>query len=152
LHLLRALVEEGPNDLFLAEDSQQRIYGQRVVLSRYDINVRGRSRRLTLNYRTTAQNLRFAVGVLAGADFVDMEDSPADIAGYRSSRLGPSPREAGYDSLADAYGGAAKVLQQWIASGDKPETLGVLVRTRNEAEKVVHALSEYDLQARFVEE
>ncbi len=60
LMLLRALVAPGLNDLFLAEDSHQRIYGQRIVLSRYGINIVGRSRRLMLNYRTTAQNLRYA--------------------------------------------------------------------------------------------
>ena len=32
--LLRALVAEGPNDLFIAEDSHQRIYGSPIVLSR----------------------------------------------------------------------------------------------------------------------
>ena len=67
--LLRALVAEGPNDLFIAEDSHQRIYGSPVVLSRFGIKIVGRSRRLTLNYRTTAQNLHFAVGVLSGADY-----------------------------------------------------------------------------------
>ena len=62
--LLRALVAEGPDDLFIAEDSHQRIYGQKVVLGRYGIRIVGRSQRLRLNYRTTAQNLRYAVSVL----------------------------------------------------------------------------------------
>ncbi len=35
--LLRALAAEHPDDLFLAEDSHQRIYGQRVTLSRFGI-------------------------------------------------------------------------------------------------------------------
>lgn len=63
---LRALADEGPNDLFLAEDSHQRIYGQPVVLGRYGIRIVGRSQRLKLNYRTTAQNLHYAVGILDG--------------------------------------------------------------------------------------
>ena len=71
--LLRALAPEGPNDLFIAEDSHQRIYGSPVVLSRFGIKIVGRSRRLTLNYRTTAQNLAFAVGVLSGAHYTDLE-------------------------------------------------------------------------------
>ncbi len=70
--LLRALVAEAPNDLFIAEDSHQRIYGQRLVLSAYGIRIVGRSQRLTLNYRTTAQNLAWAVGVLSGGEFVDL--------------------------------------------------------------------------------
>src|SRR5258707_701938 len=63
--LLRALASEGPNDLFIAEDSHQRIYGSPVILSRFGIKIVGRSRRLTLNYRTTAQNLHFAVSGLS---------------------------------------------------------------------------------------
>ena len=55
--LLRALVGEHADDLFIAEDSHQRIYGQRIVLSQFGIRIVGRSQRLTLNYRTTAQNL-----------------------------------------------------------------------------------------------
>ena len=67
--LLRALVPEGTNDLFIAEDSHQRIYGSPIILSRFGIKIVGRSRRLTLNYRTTAQNLHFAVSVLSGAEY-----------------------------------------------------------------------------------
>lgn len=47
--LIRALVGEGPNDIFIAEDAHQRIYGQRLVLSRFGIKTQGRSRKLTLN-------------------------------------------------------------------------------------------------------
>lgn len=152
LHLLRALAAEGPNDLFLAEDSQQRIYGQKVVLSRYDINVRGRSRRLTLNYRTTAQVLRYAVGVLAGEEWVDMEAENATAAGYRSARSGPAPREFGVSSLLDEYQQAADIVTAWLESGDFPETIGVLVRTKVIGEKVVHALSERGLKAKFIQD
>ena len=66
--MLRALVAEGPNDLFIAEDSHQRIYGSPIVLSRFGIKISGRARG-SPDYRTTAQNLQFAVGVLAGADY-----------------------------------------------------------------------------------
>ena len=66
--LLRALVGEHADDLFIAEDSHQRIYGQRVVLSQFGIRIVGRSQRLTLNYRTTAQNLAYAITVLEGGN------------------------------------------------------------------------------------
>src|SRR5690625_2402903 len=76
LQLVRALVADGDYDMFIAEDSHQRIYSNPVKLGRYGINIRGRSRRLKLNYRTTAQNLAFALGVLQGGDFdiAAMED------------------------------------------------------------------------------
>jgi UvrD/REP helicase N-terminal domain len=51
--LLRAAVAEGPDDLFIAGDPHQRIYNNRVSLGSLRISVRGRSRKLSLNYRTT---------------------------------------------------------------------------------------------------
>lgn len=73
LRFLRAVVAEGRDDLFICEDSHQRIYGQKVVLSHVGIQIRGPARRLTLNYRTTAQNLDWAMHILAGGDFTDLE-------------------------------------------------------------------------------
>ncbi len=61
------------------------------MLSRFGIAIRGRSRRLTLNYRTTAQNLQFAVNLLAGADTTDLEGGEESVAGYRSAMRGPAP-------------------------------------------------------------
>lgn len=86
--LLRALVASGPDDLFTAEDSHQRIYGARTVLGRYGIRIVGRSQRLTLNYRTTAQNLRYSMTLLDGGEYVDLEEQP-EATGYRSARSGP---------------------------------------------------------------
>jgi len=52
--LLRTLVGgQHDNDLFIVGDPHQRIYGKPVVLSRCGIEVRGRSRKLRINYRTT---------------------------------------------------------------------------------------------------
>ena len=90
--LLRALAGEHADDLFIAEDSHQRIYGQRVVLSQFGIRIVGRSQRLTLNYRTTAQNLAYAINVLEGGAYVDLESGQESTAGYRSARSGPVPR------------------------------------------------------------
>lgn len=152
LVFLRALVAQGPDDLFLAEDSQQRIYGQKVVLSRYGINIQGRSRRLRLNYRTTAQVLRYAVGVLAGEEWIDMEAKDAAATGYRSARSGPVPREVKASSLVDEYEQAADLVRGWRDGGDPPETIGVLVRANHIGDKVVHALSERGVKAKFIQD
>ncbi|MFE7935702.1 UvrD-helicase domain-containing protein, partial [Streptomyces sp. NPDC057456] len=71
--MLRAMVRKGPNDIFVAGDAHQRIYGNRVVLSHQGIEIRGRaSRRLTLNYRTTRQILGSANRLIDGARFDDL--------------------------------------------------------------------------------
>ena len=152
LLLLRALVEEGKNDLFLAEDSHQRIYGHPITLSHYGIHVRGRSRRLRLNYRTTAQNLHYAVGVLAGASFLDLEEDPVESKGYRSARKGRAPLPLSYDTLDKEFEAAAKVVRAWLDDPDTtPETIGLLVHTKNLGEVLARALSERGVETRFVD-
>lgn len=151
--LLRALVEEAANDLFIAEDGHQRIYGQKLVLSHFGINIRGRaSARLTLNYRTTEQNLRFALGVLAGQHFTDLTGEADSIEQYRSARTGPAPQLVQVDSLADEYRRVAEIVQSWVSEDTvAPESIGLLVATKREAESLVRALGEYELQVAFIE-
>lgn len=50
LRLLRELVAEQPNDLFLVGDAHQRIYQQQTPLSHSGINIMGRGRKLKINY------------------------------------------------------------------------------------------------------
>lgn len=53
--VLRAMVDEHDDDIFIVGDARQRIYGKTVVLSHCGINVQGRARRLKINYRTTEE-------------------------------------------------------------------------------------------------
>lgn len=148
--LLRAAVAEGPDDLFIAEDSHQRIYGQRITLSTYGIRVVGRSRRLRLNYRTTAQVLRWAMSVLDGADYLDVEGEAEDHTGYRSARSGPDVVVLPASSSAEELDVAASTLTGWLADDIAPETVAVLVRDRFQQERVVNGLAERGVQARNV--
>ena len=62
--LLRAAVSEVPDDIFIASDTHQRIYDNRVTLRDVGIDVSGRSTCLSLNYRTKAEILGWSlVGV-----------------------------------------------------------------------------------------
>lgn len=151
LQLLRSLVAVGMNDLFLAEDSHQRIYGQRIVLSRYGINIVGRSRRLTLNYRTTQQNLRYALDVLSGEQYTDLGDESETTTGYRSARRGPKPNVVAADSLTDQYDKVAEIVRGWLDNGTAAASIGILVPTRKEGESLPRALGDRDLTVAFVD-
>ena len=61
--MLRAAVADAPNDMFLVGDSHQRIYDRRSSLSKVGINIRGRSHKLRINYRTTHEILRWSLGL-----------------------------------------------------------------------------------------
>ncbi|MDU7360669.1 MAG: 3'-5' exonuclease [Propionibacteriaceae bacterium] len=141
-HLIRSLVGEGANDLFIAEDSHQRIYGNKITLSHYGINIRGRSRRLTLNYRTTAENLRLAVAILDGGDYRDLEAGQESTKGYRSARRGPVPELTRCSSTGEELDHAADLLRRWLADAAQPESLAVLVRDNLQASLVASGLSE----------
>ncbi|ROR93804.1 UvrD-like helicase family protein [Salana multivorans] len=153
LLFLRALVSPGRNDLFLAEDAHQRIYGRPVVLSRLGIAIRGRSRRLWLNYRTTLQNLRYALGVLEAEDvaFEDTEGEVVDTSGYRSSRRGPSPRRLGLRSLAEEYDTVSDLAREWIEAGVEPADIGILCVSTYAGTKLVGALQERGVAAKLVD-
>jgi superfamily I DNA/RNA helicase len=151
LLLVRALAAPGPNDLFLAEDSHQRIYGQRITLGRYGINIVGRSRRLTLNYRTTHENLRYALDILAGEQYTNLDEEPETTVGYRSARRGPKPTIVTADSLTDQYDKIADLVRTWIKEGTAPESIGLLVPTRKDAESLPRALGDRDVAVAFVD-
>src|SRR5699024_6742157 len=142
--MLRALVPDGPNDLFIAEDSHQRIYGQKVPLSRFGINIVGRARRLRLNYRTTAENLALAVQILSGGDYTDIEDTPEDSSEYRSVRSGPRPHLEAATSLADQIAIAARYIKSWVHDGVDPGVIGVMVRSERVENMVERGLREAD--------
>ena len=155
LQLLRALVEPGPDDLFLAEDSHQRIYGKKITLSHYGIQVRGRSRRLTRNYRTTRQNLDVAFGILDPGTYEDMEGQ-AEEHRYVSPRSGPEPLLLHATDRADELGKAAELLTVWLeqdrdSEDSAPETIAVLVRDRYQRDAVVNGLAQHGIEVRAVD-
>ena len=156
LQLLRALVDSGPDDLFLAEDSHQRIYGRKITLSHYGIHVRGRSRRLTRNYRTTRQNLDLAFGILDPGAYEDMEGR-AEEHRYVSPRSGPEPLLIHASDRDQEIKEAGALLDLWLEedrdAGEEgaPETIAVLVRDRYQRDAVVTGLAQQGIEVRPVD-
>lgn len=159
--MLRALVAEGEDDMFIAEDSHQRIYSNPVKLGRYGIAIRGRSRRLKLNYRTTAQNLDFAVSILRGGDFniAAMEDD--DLPGnevthggetgtFRSIRSGPDVTLLPATDLQDEIEQVTALVRRWseeiLEEDGDPSTIGVLTRFNKTRDTLVRALDDRGLR------
>ena len=149
--LLRAAVDAGPNDIFISEDAHQRIYGHRITLSHHGINVVGRARRLTLNYRTTAQNLRWAMAVLDGAEYSDLAGEGEDHTGYRSARSGPPVELVECADTGAELDAAAGAIGSWLKAGDAPETLAVLVRDRFQQDRVVNGMAERGIKAQSID-
>ena len=148
---IRALVGEHPNDIFICEDNHQRIYSTKVALRNYGIHTVGRSRTLTVNYRTTAENLKFADHILRGANYVDLEGETEDEH-YVSVRNGPEPLVLAAADLAEEYDRLAELLHGWLDGIDdtppvKPEGIAILARTSVQTRDYTDALIERGIPA-----
>lgn len=148
--LLRALVADGPDDLFIAEDSHQRIYGQRFTLSRFGIHIRGRARTLRLNYRTTAENLAYAMKMLDPVKWEDLENSE-ESHNYVSARSGPQPQLMQFSTRAEEYDALAHLLKQWREEGNSLHDIAILVRTKSISNDVLQALDDRGIIAVQIE-
>jgi hypothetical protein len=127
--MLRAAVAPGPDDLFLAADPHQRIYNNRVSLASLGISVRGRSRRLSLNYRTTQEILAWAVPLL-GTDPVTGLDGEVDsLLGYRSPMHGQRPQLQAATTRDEEFALVAERIRSWLAIGIEPQAIGVAARS-----------------------
>jgi hypothetical protein len=138
LCLLRAMVPDGPNDLFLVGDAHQRIYGHKASLSRCGINVRGlRSRRLRLNYRTTQAIRLWSVAVLRGMSVDDLDEGTDDaLKGYHSLRQGEPPKVVHHTTEQAEATFIIDQLQTWISKQErKPSDICLTARTTALLEK-----------------
>ncbi|MGW3314390.1 UvrD-helicase domain-containing protein [Streptomyces fungicidicus] len=124
---LRALVPEGPDDLFIVGDPHQRIYGNKVSLRSLGIPVTGRSHRLRINYRTTHEILNWSSSLLTGTP-IDSTDGDSSLAGYRSTLHGRRPAFAPHPTKAEEIAAAITQISQWTAVGVASEDIVVAVR------------------------
>jgi superfamily I DNA/RNA helicase len=125
--MLRAMAASGPDDLFIASDTHQRIYDRQVTLSTVGINIRGgRSSKLTLSYRTTQEILDQAAKVVRGGTYDDLDDGTDTLDGYHSLLHGPAPVYVACADWTDEITQLAAALKQWRADITQPTEDGTV--------------------------
>ena len=127
--LLRAAVAPGPDDLFIAADPHQRIYDNRVSLASLGISVQGRSRRLSLNYRTTQEILAWAVPLLGAEPVTGLDGEVNSLLGYRSPMRGQRPQLRTAATRAEEFDLLTERIRSWLASGLEAQAIGVTARS-----------------------
>jgi superfamily I DNA/RNA helicase len=127
--LIRQMVPETANDLFIVGDAHQRIYGQPVVLGRCGIKILGRSRKLRINYRTTDETRNFATKVLMGLPVDDLDGGEDSNKGYKSLTHGPSPQLFSCASLAEEESRILAIIKQLQVSGALLSGICITCRT-----------------------
>jgi mRNA-degrading endonuclease RelE of RelBE toxin-antitoxin system len=99
------------NPLCMVGDGHQRLYGSvPIALSRAGIDVRGRSRRLKINYRTSEQIRLLAHGILNNIEVDDLDGGVATTIGDRSVFKGPKPQVVECNDETDE----AQAVTTWI--------------------------------------
>jgi AAA domain/UvrD-like helicase C-terminal domain len=126
--LLRALVPPGPNDLFIVGDAHQRIYGHKVTLRACGVNIQGRASRLRINYRTTEEIRSWAMRMLEGVEFDDLDGGREEEKGYKSLLSGPHPESRHFGSRQEELEYVGQRVQE-LVSQHPPEHVCVAART-----------------------
>lgn len=133
------------NSLFIVGDAHQRIYARKASMSSCGINIRGRTRKLRLNYRTTDDIRRWAVSVLEGIAIDDLDDGLDTLKGYTSLYIGDSPTLSRHQNLQDEINSLMEWVQSIIAIGTHDTEIGILARTNRQVGQVTNALKAINL-------
>lgn len=144
--LIRQIVPAGANDLFVVGDGHQRIYGRnKVVLGRCGIDVRGRSRKLRLNYRTTEETRSWAARLLVGRVIDDLDGGLDDDKGITSLTRGPAPLLKHFESRDEQSAFIIAYLQQIQTEDASLRGVCIVARTRRERDAISDTLKKHDL-------
>ncbi len=128
LRLLRAMLPRESNDLFFVGDGHQRIYSRnRAAMSKCGIDIRGRSRKLYLNYRTTEEIRRAAVAVLEGCDVDDLDDGHDETKRYKSLSHGPTPVMKEVQNMESAIAETVECVRKWRAEDQNGHVRSICV-------------------------
>ncbi len=139
--LLRAMLPSDKNDLFIVGDPHQRIYQHKVTLSHSGIEIRGRSRRLRLNYRTTDEIRKWASQVLAGSKFDDLDGGKNDLSDYRSLLHGQEPTIKGFKTFDEEVQYLAEQLKRIEQQEKTLSSSCLMLRTRSLIKSYSQALN-----------
>ena len=144
--LIRRIVPAGADDLFIVGDGHQRIYGRnKVVLGRCGIDVRGRSRKLRLNYRTTEETRSWAARLLAGRAIDDLDGGLDVDKGITSLTRGPEPLLKHFENREKQSAFIVAYLKQVKAEDASLRGVCVVARTRRERDAIAATLTEHEL-------
>jgi len=134
LRFLAALGGGRPNSLFFAGDLGQRIFQQPFSWKTLGVDIRGRSRTLRINYRTSHQIRRQADRLLA-PELSDVDGDTENRRGTISVFNGPQPTIMVFDTRENEIALVSQWLSDRLGEGMRPHEMGIFVRSANELDR-----------------
>jgi superfamily I DNA/RNA helicase len=140
-----------PNSLFFAGDLGQRIFQQPFSWKSLGVDVRGRSRTLHVNYRTSHQ-IRTSADRLLGPEVSDVDGNTEERGGTVSVFNGPAPEIHRYGTQEEEITAVAAWLKARRNAGAELHEIGVFVRSEAELDRALAAVTQSGLPYRILDD
>jgi len=140
LRLLSELGANQANGLFFTGDLAQRIFRAPFSWAKLGVNIRGRSRTLRINYRTS-RLIRECADNLIGAEIADLDGNSEKRNDVISLVEGVAPEIKRLATREEEVDAVANWVRERLATGDTPDELAIFVRSPDELDRaraVVH--------------
>ena len=151
LRFFAALGTGRENALFFAGDLGQRIFQLPFSWKEIGIDIRGRSRTLKINYRTSHQ-IRMQADKLLAPEVSDVDGNTEERTGTISVFNGPKPEIMILNETKDEIKSVSKWLQDRKNEGVMPHEMAVFVRSEAELDRSCLAVEEIGLPFKILDE
>ncbi len=151
IRLFAALGGGRPDALFFAGDLGQRIFQQPFSWKALGVDIRGRSRTLRVNYRTSHQ-IRTQADRLLGPVVSDVDGNSEDRSDTVSVFNGPPPTTHSLKSESDEIRTVGHWIAQQAKAGVLPHEFGVFVRSAAQLDRAQAAVKESGLAYKILDE
>jgi superfamily I DNA/RNA helicase len=151
LRFFAALGQDRPNALFFAGDLGQRIFQQPFSWKALGVDVRGRSRTLRVNYRTSHQ-IRTQADRLLGPQVTDVDGNSEDRDDTVSIFNGPPPMIRVLKSEREEIRTVGSWLGERVKAGVLPHEFGLFVRSRAQLDRAKAAAKEAGMPFKILDE
>ncbi|WP_175867955.1 UvrD-helicase domain-containing protein [Burkholderia diffusa] len=149
LRFLASIASDRSNALFFSGDLGQRIFQQPFSWKSLGVDVRGRARTLTINYRTSHQ-IRSQADRLLGPEVSDVDGNLESRKGTISVFNGPEPVIRSFDGPDLESQAVGQWLKESGTGGVLPHEIGVFVRSEEEFPRARAAIEASGLRARVL--
>lgn len=151
LRFFAALGGARPNALFFAGDLGQRIFQQPFSWKALGVDIRGRSRTLRVNYRTSHQ-IRTQADRLLGPVVLDVDGNSEDRSDTVSVFNGPPPTIRTLKTEDQEASTVGKWIAEQAEAGVLPHEFGVFVRSAEQLDRAKTAVQESGLPFKVLDD
>jgi hypothetical protein len=151
LRFLAALGGSRPNALFFSGDLGQRIFQQPFSWKALGVDVRGRSKTLRVNYRTSHQ-IREQADRLLGPEVVDVDGNREDRRHTVSVFNGPAPEIHEFSTESEEANAVGAWLKTLVEGGVLPHEIAIFVRSSAQLTRAGLAMDAAGLSGRVLDD